>query len=142
MNAPCLRRGTHILKLLASGDGTCFLTNLRMKKMEEKKEKQEREREREREKARKRERERERERMLGSGIGPCVRPVSDLFQTPAKGPSHIRKTPPRIRSTHASAPAKPHRSNLRRHVGATMLPLIADQRFRNFMLHKRLELRR
>ena len=69
--------------------------------------------------------------MLGSGIGHCVRPVSDLFQTPAKEPSHIRKTPPRIRSTHASAPAK----NLRRHVGSTVKLLIADQRFRNSIVH-------
>ena len=62
------------LKLLASGDGTCLLTH-RMKRIG-------------REEREARERKRERERMPGSGIGPYVRPVSDLFQTPAKGSSH------------------------------------------------------
>ena len=37
--------------------------------------------------------------MPGSGIELCVRPVPDLVQTPAKGPSHIRKILPRIPST-------------------------------------------
>ena len=75
---------------------------------------------------REKEREREREReCLDLALGP----VSDLFQTTAKGPSHIRKTLPRIRSTRASS----CQSNLRRHVGATQMPLIADQRFRNSM---------
>ena len=93
--------------------------------------------------------------MLGSDIGPCVRPVSDLFQTCFRPVSDLFQTcfrplqkdhlifaKPRPESVaHALAPAKPHRSNLRRHVGATLMLLIADQRFRNSMLHKCLELR-
>ena len=41
--------------------------------------------------------------MPGSGIGPCVRPVSDRVQTPAKGSSHIRKILPPIPSTSTAA---------------------------------------
>ena len=87
---------------------------------------------------RERERERERERMPGSGIGPCVRPVSDLFQTPAKVPSQIRKTLPRIPSTSIVV------QRLMKHQlghGAKLMPAIAEQSFRNSMLDKRMELR-
>ena len=106
------------LKLLESWDGTCFFNKSqnekkwkrrkrskrgrereRDKERDRETEKVERERERERDRETERERERERESVPGSVIGPCVRPVSDLFRTPAKGPSHIRKILPRIPST-------------------------------------------
>ena len=84
------------------------------------------------------------DRMPGSGIGPCVRPVSDLFQTPAKGPSHIRKILPQIPGTSIAAQRLAGRGGSMKHQlghGATPMPTIADQCFRNSMLHKRLELR-
>ena len=76
----------------------------------------------------------QRERERESGIGPCVRPVSD----PAKVPSQIRKTLPRIPSTSIAV------QRLMKHKlghGATLMPAIAEQFFRNSMLDKRLELR-
>ena len=117
------------LKLLASGDGTCFLNPQNERNWKEERE------------AREREREKKRERMPGSGIGPCVRPVSDLFQTPAKGSSHIRKILPapvqQLSGLRALEVAMKHQLEH----GATPMPAIADQCFRNSMLHKRPELR-
>ena len=77
--------------------------------------------------------------MPGSGIGPFVRPVSDLFQTPAKGPSHIRKTLPRIPSTSIAVQRLAGRGgSVTHHLGhgATPMPAIADQCFRNSMLRR------
>ena len=88
-------------------------------------------------------RERERERQKKS-LDLALGPASDLFQTCFRPPQedHLIFAKPCPESVaHALAPAKPHRSNLRRHVGATLVLLIADQRFRNSMLHKCLELR-
>ena len=69
MNAPCLGQDPdflEFLKLLASWDGSCFSTNLRMKRIG-----------REEREAREREGERDRDRENWAR----VRPVSDLFQT-------------------------------------------------------------
>ena len=86
-------------------------------------------------------REREGEREC---LDLALNPVSDLVQTCFRPlqKEHLKFAKPCPESVaHALALAKPHRSNLRRHVGATQMLLIADQRFRNSMQHKCLELR-
>ena len=114
------------LKLLASGDGTCFLTH-RMKRIG-------------REEREARERKRERERMPGSGIGPCVRPVSDLFQTCFSQTCFRLLQKDHLTAVQRLAGPGGSMKHQLEH-GATPMPAIADQCFRNSMLHKRLELR-